>query len=179
MHGCTAALSNSVRIQNPAMNNRKQKQTSLILGQKQPKETGHTLQVSVEKRTQWDERGGRGKKKVRCSPWECSSITGRLRLALSHCHSDATSTLPERSPSYSLHCFKHTHTHTDPHTHTHTPIAHLQEGGWTHSHLLPFWWWVVADTNKIRYAKRILHHLVLNNNLKIDTLMKLMKIILL
>lgn len=49
----------------------------------------------------------RKERKERCSPWECSSITGRLRPALSHCHSDATSTAPERSPGTSLHRFRH------------------------------------------------------------------------
>lgn len=103
-------------VNNKKQNSSERKETaaehrSHTLGQKQPKKMGHTQQVSVEKRTR-GMKGEEKKRKERCSPWECSSITERLRPALSHCHSDATSTPPERSPSTSLYCFKHKHTHT-------------------------------------------------------------------
>ena len=84
----------------------------------------HTLWVKNNQRrwathskSQWKRghvgwRGKRKERKERCSPWECSSITGRLRPALTHCHSDATST-PARKGHLALHCSasntKHTH----------------------------------------------------------------------
>lgn len=93
-------------------------------GWKQKKgDTAHTQRVSVEKRTcgKRRERAEEGE----CSPWECSSITARPRPALSHCHTDATSTPSKRSPRTALFCFKHTHTGWCIHQSTdgHTPIC--------------------------------------------------------
>lgn len=95
----------------------------------------HTASLSGKEDT-WSEWGKRKERKERCSPWECSSITGRLRPALSHCHGDATTTPPERSPSTSLHCFKHK-------THTHC-ICAFTKRRWTHSHLSPHRWQAAA-----------------------------------
>lgn len=68
--------------------------------------------------------GRREERKERCSPWECPSITLRLRPTLSHCHREATSTPPERSPRTST-ALPPTQTHTLVHSHkfsrTHFP----------------------------------------------------------
>lgn len=162
---------NSVKIQKKvtAKHQETGNHHSHTLGQKQPQEMGHTASLSRKEDT-WE--GGREKRgKEKCSPWECSSITAGLRRALSHCHSDATSTPPERSRSTSLHCFKHkTHTHsicafTKMQMDTFPSVA-LSQTSHCYCH---------ADTNKHRYAytscmcdrKTLFHKSLLNKNWKL------------